>query len=301
MKIYVEESNDLRLDQYLSEYFEDISRSKLSKLIKNNEITVNGTFEKPSYIVKENDLLDINLDALKLKPIEAEDLEIEIVYSDEDIAIINKPCGIISHPTNTIRTNTVVNFLLSKFNNLSCLNGDERPGIVHRLDKDTSGLMIVALTDKAMIKLKEIFKHRLISKKYRAVVFHKFNNIEGTINEPIGRSIKNRKLMTVTSTGKDAKTTYKILEQNAKFAYLDINLHTGRTHQIRVHLSHINHPILGDVDYGNISSKYNVDCQLLQAYSLEFNHPITNKEIKIEIPMYPEFEKYYNIIFREEK
>lgn len=301
MKIYVEESNDLRLDQYLSEYFEDISRSKLSKLIKNNEITVNGTFEKPSYIVKENDLLDINLDALKLKPIEAEDLEIEIVYSDEDIAIINKPCGIISHPTNTIRTNTVVNFLLSKFNNLSCLNGDERPGIVHRLDKDTSGLMIVALTDKAMIKLKEIFKHRLISKKYRAIVFHKFNNIEGTINEPIGRSIKNRKLMTVTSTGKDAKTTYKILEQNAKFAYLDINLHTGRTHQIRVHLSHINHPILGDVDYGNISSKYNVDCQLLQAYSLEFNHPITNKEIKIEIPMYPEFEKYYNIIFREEK
>lgn len=301
MKIYVEESNDLRLDQYLSEYFEDISRSKLSKLIKNNEITINGNFEKPSYIVKENDLLDINLDSLKLKPIEAEDLEIEIVYRDEDIAIINKPCGIISHPTNTIRTNTVVNFLLSKFNNLSCLNGDERPGIVHRLDKDTSGLMIVALTDKAMIKLKEIFKHRLISKKYRAIVFHKFNNIEGTINEPIGRSIKNRKLMTVTSTGKDAKTTYKILEQNAKFAYLDINLHTGRTHQIRVHLSHINHPILGDVDYGNISSKYNVDCQLLQAYSLEFNHPITNKEIKIEISMYPEFEKYYNIIFREEK
>lgn len=301
MKVYVEESNDLRLDQYLSEYFEDISRSKLTKLIKNNDVTVNGKIEKPSYIVKENDLLNINLDALKLKPIKAENLDIEIVYQDDDIAIINKPCGIISHPTNTIRTNTVVNFLLSKFKDLSYLNGDERPGIVHRLDKDTSGLMIIALSDNAMIKLKEIFKQRLVSKKYRTVVFHRFNNIQGTINEPIGRSIKNRKLMEVNNTGKEAKTTYRVIEQNKEFSYLDVELHTGRTHQIRVHMSYINHPILGDADYCNISSKFNLNCQLLQAYSLEFNHPISNKKIKIEIPMYPEFEKYHNIIFREDK
>lgn len=299
MKIKVEESEELRLDQYLSDYFEDVSRSKLSKLIKSKDVKVNNNFEKSSYIIKDNDIIDINLDALKLKPIEAQDLNIEIVFEDDDIAIINKPKGIISHPTNTIRENTVVNFLLHAFNNLSYINGDERPGIVHRLDKDTSGLMIIAKTDLAMEKLKLMFKKRSIIKKYRTIAFHRFNNLKGSIDAPIGRSLNNRKLMSVVDNGRESKTEYKVLEQNKEFAFLDINLLTGRTHQIRVHLSYINHPILGDKEYCNIPNSFNIEAQLLQAYYLEFNHPIINKKLTFEIPMYPEFKKYYNIIFKE--
>ncbi|MFM1552574.1 RluA family pseudouridine synthase [Helcococcus ovis] len=300
MKIKVLDNENQRLDQFLSDYFEDISRSKFSNLIKNDCVFVNGVKQKSKYIVKLNDVIDVELDSLKIKKLEPQNLSIEILYEDEDIAIINKPMGIISHPTNTIRTNTVVNFLMSMYENLPNLNGEDREGIVHRLDKDTSGLMIVALNDKSMINLKSMFENRSIIKKYRAIVNNRFENLSGIIEKNISRSMKNRKLMTVDENGKYAKTGYKVVMQNSQYAYLDIELFTGRTHQIRVHLSSINHPILGDKDYNNNKSNFNIDGQLLQAYYLEFKHPITNKLIKIEIPMYPEFSKYYNIIFGEE-
>lgn len=300
MKIKVLDNENQRLDQFLSDYFEDISRSKFSNLIKNDCVFVNGVKQKSKYIVKLNDVIDVELDSLKIKKLEPQNLSIEILYEDEDIAIINKPKGIISHPTNSIRTNTVVNFLMSMYENLPNLNGEDREGIVHRLDKDTSGLMIVALNDKSMINLKSMFENRSIIKKYRAIVNNRFENLSGIIEKNISRSMKNRKLMTVDENGKYAKTGYKVVMQNSQYAYLDIELFTGRTHQIRVHLSSINHPILGDKDYNNNKSNFNIDGQLLQAYYLEFKHPITNKLIKIEIPMYPEFSKYYNIIFGEE-
>lgn len=300
MKIKVLDNENQRLDQFLSDYFEDISRSKFSNLIKNDCVFVNGVKQKSKYIVKLNDVIDVELDSLKIKKLEPQNLSIEILYEDEDIAIINKPMGIISHPTNTIRTNTVVNFLMSMYENLPNLNGEDREGIVHRLDKDTSGLMIVALNDESMINLKSMFENRSIIKKYRAIVNNRFENLSGIIEKNISRSMKNRKLMTVDENGKYAKTGYKVVMQNSQYAYLDIELFTGRTHQIRVHLSSINHPILGDKDYNNNKSNFNIDGQLLQAYYLEFKHPITNKLIKIEIPMYPEFSKYYNIIFGEE-
>lgn len=300
MKIKVLDNENQRLDQFLSDYFEDISRSKFSNLIKNDCVFVNGVKQKSKYIVKLNDVIDVELDCLKIKKLEPQNLSIEILYEDEDIAIINKPMGIISHPTNSIRTNTVVNFLISRYENLPNLNGEDREGIVHRLDKDTSGLMIVALNDESMINLKSMFETRSIIKKYRAIVNNRFENLSGIIEKNISRSMKNRKLMTVDENGKYAKTGYKVVMQNSQYAYLDIELFTGRTHQIRVHLSSINHPILGDKDYNNNKSNFNIDGQLLQAYYLEFKHPITNKLIKIEIPMYPEFSKYYNIIFGEE-
>ncbi|MFM1514427.1 RluA family pseudouridine synthase [Helcococcus ovis] len=300
MKIKVLDNENQRLDQFLSDYFEDISRSKFSNLIKNDCVFVNGVKQKSKYIVKLNDVIDVELDCLKIKKLEPQNLSIEILYEDEDIAIINKPKGIISHPTNSIRTNTVVNFLMSMYENLPNLNGEDREGIVHRLDKDTSGLMIVALNDESMINLKSMFENRSIIKKYRAIVNNRFENLSGIIEKNISRSMKNRKLMTVDENGKYAKTGYKVVMQNSQYAYLDIELFTGRTHQIRVHLSSINHPILGDKDYNNNKSNFNIDGQLLQAYYLEFKHPITNKLIKIEIPMYPEFSKYYNIIFGEE-
>ncbi|EHR34481.1 RluA family pseudouridine synthase [Helcococcus kunzii] len=297
MKITIDEQINQRIDQFLSDYYEDISRSKLSSLIKNGDVLVNDKKVKPSYIVNNNDEISIDLSALDIKPILAENLPIEIVYQDDDIAIINKPIDIISHPTEKIRSNTVVNFLLSKFENLPTLNGEDRAGIVHRLDKDTSGLMIVALNEESMKQLKKMFQNRNIIKKYRAIVNNRFSENEGVIEKNISRNMSNRKLMAISEDGKYAKTAYKVLKQTSEYAYLDIDLFTGRTHQIRVHMKSINHPILGDADYNNIKSKYNISAQLLQAYRLEFDHPITKKHMKVEIPMYPEFKKYYNIIF----
>lgn len=299
-KIIVNDIENMRVDQYLAEYYEDISRSKLSKLIKDKSVLVNGNTIKPSFIVSEDDLIEINLKDLEIKELEPENLDIEVIYEDEDIAIINKPFDIISHPTNQIRTNTVVNFLLSRYNNLPSLYGHDRAGIVHRLDKDTSGLMIIALKENSMLKLKEMFKQREIVKIYRAIVLGKMPEKEGTIEGYIARSTKNRKLMMVSDTGKYAKTTYKLKEYNDGFSYVELNLHTGRTHQIRVHLSSISHPILGDKDYNTAKSKFNVQRQLLQAFYLEFHHPINGELMKFEIDPYPEFKKYYDLIFKGE-
>ena len=247
-KIIVKDNDNIRIDQYLSEYYEDISRSKLTKLIKNKSVLVNGNFIKPSFVISEDDLIEINIKELELKELEPENLNIEVIYEDEDIAIINKPFDIITHPTNQIRTNTVVNFLLDRFSDLPSLYGHDRAGIVHRLDKDTSGLMIIALNENSMLNLKDMFKNREIIKKYRAIVLGKMPQIKGNIEGYITRSTKNRKLMMVSKTGKYSKTSYDLIDYNDGFSYLELNLHTGRTHQIRVHLSSINHPILGDND-----------------------------------------------------
>lgn len=295
--IKITEDNNIRIDQFLSDYYEDISRSKISNLIKDKGILVNNKHEKKSYLLKNQDIITIDLDMLKIKEIEPQDLDISIIYQDEYIAVINKPFDIISHPTEQIRENTVVNFLMSKFNDLPSSYGKDRAGIVHRLDKDTSGLMIVALTNDSMEKLKLMFKDREIFKKYRAIVHGGFSENHGIIDNNISRSTKNRKLMMVSEIGKRAITEYNVIESNSEFSLLDIILHTGRTHQIRVHFSNLSHPILGDKDYNNIKSNFNVDHQLLQAYYLKFNHPITNQIIEIDIEPYPEFKKYYNIIF----
>lgn len=299
LKIIKADKSNIRLDQYLSEYFKDISRNKISKLIKNKEVEINNKFEKSSYLINLGDIIKINLESLDITPLKAQNLDISIIYKDEDIAIINKPYGIISHPTEYIRENTVVNFLLANFDELPSLYDENRLGIVHRLDKDTSGLMIIALNQKSLEKLYEMFKKHEVIKKYRAIVVGNMPNTEDIIEGYIKRSEKNRKLRIVSDNGKYSKTSYKLLEYKNGYSYLDLILHTGRTHQIRVHLSSINHPILGDQDYNNIKSKYNVSRQLLQAYELEFNHPISGKKMKFTIDPYPEFLRYYNIIFNK--
>lgn len=300
-KIIVNDTENMRVDQYLAEYYEDISRSKLSKLIKGNSVLVNGNTIKPSFIISEDDLIEINLKDLEIKDLVPENLDIDVIYEDNDIAIINKPFNIISHPTNQIRSNTVVNFLLSRYDNLPYLYGHDRAGIVHRLDKDTSGLMIIALNENTMLKLKEMFKNREIIKKYRAIVLGKMPEKEGIIEGYITRSTKNRKLMMVSDAGKYSKTSYELIEYNDGFSYVVLNLFTGRTHQIRVHLSSISHPILGDKDYNMVKSKFNVQRQLLQAFYLEFYHPINGELMKFEIDPYPEFKKYYDVIFKGER
>lgn len=297
IEIIFEEEKNIRIDSFLSEYFENISRNKLSTLIKNGDVLVNGNIIKPKYVLIYGDKITVNLKKLDISKLKPENLGIPIIYQDEHIAIINKPVGIISHPTEKIRTGTVVNFILEKFKNASTINGEERPGIVHRLDQNTTGLMIIALTDEAFLKLKDDFQTRNIIKKYRTIVFGDFSKNHYIIEKPISRSKKNRKLMAVDENGKYAKTEFFVLKSKNNFSYIDVILHTGRTHQIRVHLSNMGHPILGDTEYSNFSTKYSVKEQLLEAYYLKFNHPITNKTLEFMIEENPLIKKYNKLIF----
>ena len=288
-----------RIDQYLSNHFEEYSRSKISRLIKLGKISVNSNRVKPSYLLKEEDTIELSLDDFELSPIQPQNIDLEIVYNDDDIAVINKPVGMLSHPTHLIRENTLVNALLFHFPHLSSLNGEDRPGIVHRLDFNTSGLMVIAKTDAAFLGLKKQFEDRKVDKGYLAIVKGRFNEDEGCINLPIGRNLNNRKFMAVNQEGKEAITCYKVIRSSTEFSYLDVRILTGRTHQIRVHLSHINHPILGDKDYGGYDKRFNIDHQLLQAYYLAFHHPITSKYLEIQIDPSSEIKKYHEILFKE--
>lgn len=299
IKVELEEfSEKTRLDSFLTDYLEDYSRSKLQKLIKDKKVFVNDRVEKPKYQVKDGDLIEFSLEDLKIKPIEAENIDLKIIYQDDHVALINKPINMLSHPTATIRTGTLVNSLKYHFKSLCNINGEDREGIVHRLDYNTCGLMIICLTNEAGEKMIEAFKDRSLVKKYRAIACGIFDEKEGVIEYPIARNTRNRKLMAVDKDGKYALTTYKVLEKKNGFSYLDISLHTGRTHQIRVHLSHINHPILGDRDYGGKRPQFKIDHQLLQAYYLKFTHPITGKVMEFELPMSSEINKYYHVIFK---
>lgn len=289
-----------RLDTFLADYFEDISRSKIKGLIDLKQVLVNDKYEKAGYKVKFGDKIEIDLSGLTIKELEKENLPIDVIYEDADIAIVNKPRGILSHPTDKIREKTLVNFLLYRFKNLSELGGQDRPGIVHRLDMNTSGLMLIALSDRAYIKLKDMFKNHEINKYYRAIINGKLSKKDGILEYPIGRNPHNRKLMTVIDSGRYAKTSYHVETENSDYSYLDIKLYTGRTHQIRVHFSHIGHPILGDKDYKGTRSKYKLDNQLLQAYRLNFIHPITHEEMDIRIDEDPLIKKYKEIIFSKE-
>lgn len=291
---------DQRIDSFLSDYLEDYSRSKLAKLIKEKKVLISNQTVKPSYIVKTGDIVELDLQDLEIKELEAEDIYLDVIYEDSDIAVINKPIGMLSHPTATIRSNTLVNALLNRFDQLSDINGQDRLGVVHRLDFNTSGLMIVALTNEAAEILKQDFQNRTIIKKYRAIVNGVFDEKEGLLDFPIARNPFNRKLMAVVESGKEARTGYKVLMEADGFSYLDLDLFTGRTHQIRVHLSHINKPILGDKDYGGKRPNFSIDHQLLQSYYLKFSHPISGNTIELQLEESSEISKYRKIIFKEQ-
>lgn len=293
------EDEGIRLDQFLSNELDDYSRSKISKIIKEGKVLVDGSYEKPKYIVSSGQEIELDINDLQIKPLEAQDLGLEIIYQDKYFAVINKPIGMLSHPTINIRENTLVNGLMHQFESLSDLYGPDRLGIVHRLDFNTCGLMIVCLTNEAHEKFKDLFETREIVKKYRAIVKGYLDEKEAVIDLPIARSLRNRKLMAVNNIGKPSKTGYKVLNENKGYSYLDLELFTGRTHQIRVHLSHINHPILGDKDYGGLDGKFSIDHQLLQSYYLEFNHPFTNERLKFKINESSEINKYKKVIFEE--
>lgn len=291
MKILVVEEEDkgTRLDQYLVKQL-DLTRTRVQNLIKENNIKVNNEKTKVAYKIEPNDSVRVYIPEVVEKDIEAEDIKLDIVYQDGDIAIINKYSGMVVHPAHGHYSGTLVNAILFQIKDLSGINGEMRPGIVHRLDKDTSGLIIVAKNDKAHTKLTEMFKNKEIKKTYLAIVKGKVSKETGRIETNIGRDEKDRKKMSVSrdeKKGKLAITTYKVIDSNERYSLLDVNIETGRTHQIRVHMKHIGYPILGDIVYGRPDNK--IMRQMLHAYKLEFKHPITSEEMVLEAQLPKDF------------
>lgn len=285
--------SDKRADKAISDYFEEYSRSFVRKLFDDRLITCNGRVIKPSAKVSLGDLINITVPDVEQTDIIPEDIPLDIVYEDDDIIIVNKPKGMVVHPAPGHATGTLVNALMYHFGKegLSSINGEFRPGIVHRIDMNTTGILVVCKNDKAHKSLSEQLKVHSITRKYYAIVCNNISEDEGTVNLPIGRHPKDRKKMAINyKNGRDAVTHYKVLERlgNNKYAFIECQLETGRTHQIRVHMASIHHPILGDDVYGPANCPFKLTGQTLHAGVLGFIHPTTGEyvEFKSELPEY---------------
>ena len=283
---FITEENDenTRLDNYLSELFDDLSRSHFQEMIKNGKILINGKIKKPSYRVRLGDKIEVEEQEEKQKIIEPQNMPLEIIYEDENMLVVNKPSGTLTHPTELELKDTLVNALLYKYKeNLSDINGYFRRGILHRLDRNTSGLLMVAKNNETHEFLSRQIKDRLVEKKYLAIVKGVIKDENGTIDLPIGRNPHQPHKMAVVKDGKASLTEFKVLERFKDSTYLELNLKTGRTHQIRVHLSYLKHPIANDTLYGGSGFKLKTQEQVLQAYKLSFTKPFSNDIIKLEI------------------
>ena len=281
-----------RLDAFVANSINSLSRTMVKKLIEEDNITVNGKKTKVSYKVQTNDVIEVNIPEAKELDIIAQDIPIEVVYEDSDIIVVNKPKGLVVHPANGNWDGTLVNAIMAKCkDSLSGIGGEIRPGIVHRLDKDTSGLLIIAKNDEAHLNMSNQIKNREVKKIYYALVRGVVPENEATINMPIGRSTKDRKKMAVTKDGKEAVTHFKVIQRFSKYTLLEVKIDTGRTHQIRVHLSEIGYPVVGDEVYSNGKNEFGVKGQLLHAKSLDFKHPITGKEMHLEAELPEEFKE----------
>ena len=287
-KIIVDKQ-DVRLDVYITDKYKDLSRTMVQKLIEEGSIKVNGNIKKLSYKVQLNDEISICIPKAKETDLKPQEIPIEVVYEDDDIIVVNKPKGLVVHPANGNPDGTLVNAIMAMCKeSLSGIGGELRPVIVHRLDKDTSGLLIVAKNDKAHINMSEQIKNRQVTKKYIALVRGVIQEDDATIDMPIGRSTKDRKKMAVTKNGKQAVTHFKVLKRYPKYTLLEVKIDTGRTHQIRVHMAEIGHPVVGDMVYSNGKNDFGIQGQMLHAKSLDFKHPITGKQMHLEaeLPQY---------------
>ena len=282
------EYEDVRLDKSVSELMgEKLSRSSIQKMIKNGELTVNGKTEKTSYQVKMDDIIAFTLQDPVELDIKAENIPLSVLYEDDDVLIVDKPKGMVVHPAAGHAEGTLVNALAYYCKGkLSGINGVLRPGIVHRIDKDTSGSLVVCKNDVAHQGLAEQFQVHSITRKYYCICCGNIKEDEGTIDKPIGRHPMERKKMCIAENGRRALTHYRVLERFGKYTYLECRLETGRTHQIRVHLASIGHPILGDLVYGK--QDYKGIGQILHAGVLGFAHPVTGEwvEVTSELPAY---------------
>ena len=285
-KIVTKEESKQRLDAYIAKQNIGISRTMVQKLLEEGTITINGKEEKASYKIKEQDCIAIQIPEPKKVEIKEEDIPLDIIYEDEDIIVVNKPKGLVVHPANGNPDGTLVNAIMAICKeSLSGIGGELRPGIVHRLDKDTSGLLIVAKHDKSHIAMSEQIKNHEVKKIYWALVRGIVKENEATIHMPIGRSDKDRKKMAVRKDGKDAITHFRVLKRYKDTTLLEIQLETGRTHQIRVHMAEIGYPVIGDSVYSNGKNAFGVEGQMLHAKKLVFAHPITQKNMELEAPL----------------
>lgn len=289
--VAAEENEDERVDKLLSALMGSLSRSYIQKLLANGGITVNGEGTKASYRVRSEDHIQVKLPPAITPDIEAEDIPLDILYEDEDVIVVNKPKGMVVHPAPGHYSGTLVNALLFHCKgNLSGINGILRPGIVHRIDRDTTGSVIACKNDRAHSSIAEQLKEHSIVRRYHAIVHGEIKEEEGTIHTLIGRHPSDRKRMAVRGDGgKDAITHYKVLRHLNKFTYVECSLETGRTHQIRVHMAHIGHPLLGDIVYGSknsqFSNKNGLEGQTLHAKILGFVHPSTGEYIETDAPL----------------
>ena len=295
MEKIVANLDNMRLDAYITSKYKDFSRATVQRLIEEENVLVNEKVKKISYKIQIGDTIEINIPKPKEKNIKAQNIPIEIVYQDEDIIVVNKPKGMVVHPANGNWDGTLVNAIMAICKeSLSGIGGEIRPGIVHRIDKDTSGILIIAKNDKAHVNMCEQIKNREVKKVYIALVRGIVKEDEATINMPIGRSTKDRKKMAVRKDGKEAISHFKVLKRYNNYTMLQVKIDTGRTHQIRVHLAEIGYPIVGDMVYSNGKNEFGVEGQMLHAKSLDFKHPITGEKMHIEADLPNYFKEVLN-------
>ncbi|MFH1214670.1 MAG: RluA family pseudouridine synthase [Candidatus Neomarinimicrobiota bacterium] len=301
-----------RLDIFLTEYIPELSRTKIGTMIKNGKVLVNQQASKTGYRLREKDAVRVLIEPDPPSQIQPEYLPLEILYEDKYLFAVNKMPGVVVHPGAGIRQGTLVSGLLNYTNELSSVGGIERPGLVHRLDKDTSGVIVVAKNNEAHWKMSRLFAERQVYKQYRTFVYGVPEPAEGLIDAPIQRCQHNRQTFTVHNSGRPARTRYAVLKDFRIMAYLSVVLETGRTHQVRVHLQYINHPVVGDPVYGGAARKgpsvnardvgvlKNVQAlarrQLLHAFLLRFNHPFTGEDIEICAPLPADFTAVLNVL-----
>ena len=290
--------NGIRLDKYLSDRLPDaITRSFLQKLIKEEQVTVDGRLQKANYKLKPEQTIQITIPPAEETAILPEDIPLDILYEDNDLLIVNKPKDMVVHPSAGHYTGTLVNAIMFHCKeSLSGINGEIRPGIVHRIDKDTTGSLIICKNDESHLKIAEQIKEHSVKRIYRGIVSGTLKESEGTVEGNIGRHpIDRKKMALVTKGGKSAITHYRVLEQFKNAAYMEFRLETGRTHQIRVHMASIGHPLLGDTVYGNAKNPYKLNGQTLHAMTIGFIHPTTGEYLEVSAPI-PE---YFNALIKK--
>ncbi len=288
-QITVETSGE-RADVYLSGAL-DYTRSRIKKLLDDGLATINGKAVKPRDILKQGSVVEIQINEPSPLLVKAVDIPLDIIYEDSDVAVINKQQGLTVHAGNGTGDDTLVNALLYKLDSLSGINGVIRPGIVHRIDKDTSGLLVVAKNDKAHLSLASQISNKTCKRVYVALLEGNLKSDSGVVDTFISRSTKNRTMMAVSSSGRNAVTEYKVLQRFEGYTLCEFSLKTGRTHQIRVHAKHLGHPVVGDLVYGYKANKFDLKGQLLHAKELSFIHPSTNKQVTFSAPLPSHFEQ----------
>ena len=289
--------NGVRIDKAISEIFPEISRSYAAKLIEEKNVLIGGKVAKASTKLSEGDEISVLLPKPKALEICAEDIKLDIVYEDESLLVINKPIDMVVHPSAGHESGTLVNALMAHCGDaLSTINGVMRPGIVHRIDRDTTGLLVVAKGDSAHENLSEQLKARTLKRRYFAIVHNNIIEERGTVSAPLGRSLSDRKKMAVIKDGREAVTHFEVLERFGRYTYIACDLDTGRTHQIRVHMRHIGHPLVGDKTYGVKKEEFNLPGQMLHAGRIGFIHPKTNEYMEFTAPLPEIFEKTLNNI-----